>query len=284
MCLSLAFQCTQPAQEHSKHVCTRGTVQWANASRWSPQIVVSAKSFRCPDRCNSLIRGSREQTRTSGREGGELLQLLQLDKVKCGIAPGNGSNDACFSILCRLRNLACHCFCLNTEQSNTYSAGYAASCQVGNVKSSRGKRLSKSRSRPGFGLSQPLCLGYPLHGMCSINKFPTSKSVLGAQCYVIFASFVAGKLSKAIGCWGWRFDYSRGTGRCSFCCCTRISNPLKAMLCHGFIQQRAAAANEALRKALVRFRIPAEATATVKTQDSEREKQKHAGIIWILAI
>jgi hypothetical protein len=51
------------------------------------------------------------------------------------------------------------------------------------------------------------------------------------------------------------------------------------MLCHGFIQQRAAAANEALRKALVRFRIPAEATATVKTQDSEREKQKHAGII-----
>ena len=140
------------------------------------------------------------KTRTSGREGGELLQLLQLDKVKCGIAPGNGSNDACFSILCRLRNLACHCFCLNTEQSNTYSAGYAASCQVGNVKSSRGKRLLKSRSRPGFRLSQPLCLGYPLHGMCSINKFPTSKSVLGAQCYVIFASFVAGKLSKAIGC------------------------------------------------------------------------------------
>ena len=35
----------------------------------------------------------------------------------------------------------------------------------------------------------------------------------------------------------------------------------RALLCHG-LQQRAAA-NEALRKALVRFRIPAEATATV---------------------
>ena len=41
----------------------------------------------------------------------------------------------------------------------------------------------------------------------------------------------------------------------------------------------AAAANEALRKALVRFRIPAEATVTVKTQDNEREKQEYAGVI-----
>eukprot|EP00435_Cladocopium_sp_Y103_P004386 s3289_g1.t1 len=35
---------------------------------------------------------------------------------------------------------------------------------------------------------------------------------------------------------------------------------------------------EALRKALVRFRIPAEATATVKTQDSDREKENHAEV------